>query len=735
MTHRKTPLRFLTCLSIGLATSACTLPDDDDGDMTAGDETATASDTSVGATGDDSGSAETSGSSDGVDETGEQSGTSDDTGGMATVNPCESVCGGAEGTPPMGLGLTKSAGADPTAHCGTYHMGISEDDSVAVFSNFQDNLTFVNDGDGTVTVSDLQLIVGGPDGEDLEWSLLSDAELSLPPLAEEEYIGATIGPDSPLSFYVQLKPAASGAREACLVLSTEEGDDYLVTVTGRGSTSPLLNFSPHLSVEDDTRFGAMTNLSGDIVAATSDEAHDPGIVDSTGATYSIGRNVGPGGFAEVTAIVKRNPDGSWGWMKLLEGLDATQSVDAKIEQVSDETADFGSSHVVQIDEDDNLFVLVNVAIAANSDITRASVVKLDPDGNVVWSRGWIADPAFPAQANDEANFQAMALADGVLVLTGQTGGSNTVGAGIPIVGLDAETGDLLFDHVFQIDAGGTQEALSIAIEGDDLYLGGQGARSFVARLSGLDSASLSLEWTQRIDLGFTGTRVRSLVMADGMVCGLGRGTSTQNMFHMFCLDADGNALWNRQLGNLPSSRTRSQVITYADGSLYAGGAIAVDDLSSFGEALLVKATPDGELSWSAIYYTGKGAEEIGFHSVKGIAVRDGQLHVQGQSWTGSLNTSWYSGFWYDGADAGLEWSEFADNAAYAYDYGQGDLFTNDQGTLITDTSEYLVFTDVAMDDPADVEEGAPAYLFQSAVDRRNGPGGDYDALLQVLTEQ
>lgn len=721
-------------LAAALSLGACTLPGaDDDNDNDATDSTA--GDTSASATaGDDSATVDDTGADSGEDTT-DPDDTGDETGGpIDASNPCEERCGSMDGVPPDGLGLTKSAGDVGVAHCETYNLGISDDDSVAVFSMLQDNLTFANDGDEAITITDLRLIPGGDDGQALEWSLLSDKDLALPPLSEDEVVGQTITADTPLTFYVELKPAASGARQACLALSTDSGDDYLVTVTGRGSESPLLNFSPHLTIEDDTRFGAMTNLDGDVVAAMSNERHEPGIVDSTGATYTIGRNVGPGGFAEATAVVKRDADGNWAWMRLLEGRDGDQDVDAKILQVSDETADFGSAHVVAIDDDDNLFIATNVGVAANSDFTQAVIVKLDADGTVLWSRGWVADPAFPAQANDYANFQAITLIDGKLVATGYTGGSNGAGSGIPLVGLDAETGDLLFNHVFQIDSGGTQEGLAIAAEGDRVFVGGKGARAFVAGFSGLDTDTLTLDWNNRIDVGFTGTRVRGLTMADGDICGVVRGSSTENMFHMFCLDPDGAALWNRQLGNLPSSRTRSQVIRYLDGSLYAGGAIAVSGLSSFGEGLLLKADLDGELDWSAVYYTGKGAEEIGFHSVKNIDRRDGSLLVQGQSWTGSLNTSWYKGFWYDGADVGLQWSEFATNEDYAYDYGVGDVVDNDQGTLITDTSDFLVVTEVGMDDPSDVEEGSPAYLFQVASQRRNGPGGDYDGLLQRLGE-
>lgn len=734
MKHTDSIPSFLATTFFGLSLVAlgCTPSDDDDDGAEAGEDDDTGNGTGGSDTTGDDGTG-TQGTGDGTaDETGDDTG--DDTGNGSADNPCEALCDGMAGSPPDGLSLTKSAGAEATAHCGTYHLGISEDDSVAVFSMFQDNVTFVSESDEPITVTDLRLIPGGADGEALEWSLLSDAELSLPPLSEDEYIGRTITADDPLSFYVELKPAASGAREACLALSTDAGDDYLVTVTGRGSESPLLSFSPHLTIEDDVRFGALTNLGGEIVAAMSGESHGPGIVDSTGAMYTIGRNVGPGGFAEVTAIAKRLPDGSFGWMKLLEGRDDGMPVDAKILQVSDETADFGSAHVAAIDAEDNLYVVTNVGISANADFTRGTVVKLDPDGTVLWSRAWVADPAYPAQANDIANFQAMELADGKVILSGFTGGGNTVGAGIPIVGLDADSGDLLFSTVFQIDSGGTQEALAMAVDGDRLYLGGKGARAFVAAFSGLDVDAPTLDWNRRIDLAFTGARVRALTIAEGDVCGLGRGTSTQNMFHMFCLDDEGNALWNRQLGNLPSSRTRAQVIEYVDGALYAGGVIAVAGLSSYGEAALLEATLDGELDWSAVYYTGKGAEEIGAHGVKGITVRDGQLLVQGQAWTGPLNTGWYRGFWYDGADVGLEWTEFAANADYAIDYGVGEVLVDDTGTLITDTSDFLVFTDVDAEDPASVDEGSPAYLFQDAGERRNGPGGDYDGFLQVLTK-
>lgn len=723
--HLTAASKYAICLLLGASAMGCDPGNESDG----GDS----SDTEGPTTG--SSSADTGGSgSSSADETGVDSSTGgDDTGGPIVGNPCEEVCGNNEGAPPAGLDFHRGAGADSFAHCSTYQFGGNDTASVAVFSMFQDGVAFLA-GDDPITVTDLQVIPAG-DGQALEWSLLTDADFSNAVLSEDEYVGYTITAQTPLEFTVELKPAASGNRNACLVLSTESGEDYLVNFTGRGSEDPLLNFSPSFQLDEDVRFGAMTNLEGEVVGASSNEKHEPGIVDSTGAVYSIGRNVGPGGFAEATAIAKRNPDGSWGYFKLLEGRDGDDQVDAAIMQVSDETADFGSSSVVALDDDDNLFIITNVGVAANSDMTRATVVKMDPDGNVLWSRGWVADPAFPAQANDEADFQTMMVVDGKVILSGATGGGNEVGSGIPIVVLDAESGDLILNHIFQIDSGGTQEALSMAVDGDSLYLGGKGARAFVAGFSGLDGTSLTLDWTQRIDTAFTGARVRSMTMAEGNVCGLARGTSTQNQFHMFCLDTDGSAVWNRQLVGNPSSRTRAQVIQYLDGSLYAGGSTHVSGLSPFGEAALLKVSPDGELDWSAVYYTGKGAEEVGFQSVKGISRQDGQLLLQGQSWTGPNNISWYKGFWYDGADLGLEWTEFLPNDEYAFDYGVGDLLDNPTGTLLEDTSAYLIVTDLQSEDPESVEEGAPAYLFQDARDRANGPGGDYDGLLQVLTEQ
>ncbi|MBV1856862.1 MAG: hypothetical protein KUG77_00525 [Nannocystaceae bacterium] len=721
--YLSSPTTSAILLTLGLGLMGC---DSGSGDNEAGKNgTDGSEDSSTSTASADSTTADETGldSSGGVDETG---------GGPVVGNPCAEVCGNNEGAPPAGLDFQRGAGADSFAHCSTYQFGGNDTASVAVFSMFQDGVAFLA-GENPITVSDLQVVPTG-DGEALEWSLLTDADFSNDPLSPDEYVGHTITADTPLEFTVELKPAASGDRTACLVLSTEGGDDYLINLTGRGSEDPLLNFSPSFRLEEDVRFGAMTNLDGEVVGASSNEKHEPGIVDSTGAVYSIGRNVGPGGFAEATAIVKRDPDGSWGYFKLLEGRDGDAEVDAKIMQVSDETADFGTSSVVALDGGDNLFIITNVGVAANSDITRANVVKLDPDGNVLWSRGWVADPAFPAQANDEADFQTMMVVEGKVILSGATGGGNDVGAGIPIVVLDADSGDLILNHIFQIDSGGTQEALSMAVEGDSLYLGGKGARGFVAGFSGLDGTSLTLDWTQRIDTAFSGARVRSMTMAEGNVCGLARGTSTQNQFHMFCLDSDGSAVWNRQLVGNPSSRTRAQVIEYLDGSLYAGGSTHVSGLSPFGEAALLKVSPQGELDWSAVYYTGKGAEEVGFHSIKGISRYDGQLLLQGQSWTGANNKSWYKGYWYDGADLGLEWTEFLPNAEYAFDYGAGDLFENPNGTLIEDTSAYLVVTDIQSEDPNSVEEGAPAYLFQTALDRANGPGGDYDALLQVLTE-
>ena len=158
------------------------------------------------------------------------------------------------------------------------------------------------------------------------------------------------------------------------------------------------------------------------------------------------------------------------------------------------------------------------------------------------------------------------------------------------------------------------------------------------------------------------------------------------------VNADGNLVWAKTFDESNSGPVNNTYITRVDdasGMVYVGGRVAQETADTqFGEAFLMRlALADGAYDWGTMYYTGKGAEEIAEHRVKGIVLDDGDLQLLVQSYTVSFNLDHYWGYWYNLMD-----EPFAD-LTLGEEPGDGSELLVDYAPNITDITNSVDFHD------------------------------------------
>ncbi len=719
MPHDLSSISRITLPLLALSIAGCPTPEQDD--ATTGDGTSTSTDSTAGT--------DSTGDTDAVDETGGAP--------VPGFDPCAEACGMAAPAP-AGVTWQRSAGATTTDHCGTYHLGISEDATVAVYSMLQDGVTYVNDGDADVTFQSITAYAAGDDGKPGEWNLRSAAELSLPLLTDDEVAGLTLAPGEGFELHVEGVPFASGDRLGCVVAEFDHGVHYMNVVVG-GSTDPMLEFSSALGQDDDQEwsFGskARVDVDGESVVAEGwhDEQMGPGAVDADGNVILTG--LATTSQLDITPVVKLAPDGSMVYAKMLRGQglgEAPGSAHVHPKGVTDQTGDEGSAQMITTDADGNVYVVSNWE---DGGAHRGILVKLDPAGNVLYSRGLLRDGQ--GLANSGSWFHAIAFTGDRLTITGDVYSGFS---GDPLlVTVDPQTGDLLSAHAIVAQPGSANPAWSLCADGDDrVVLTGGSNDGMVASVSGIATGTPTLDWIRKIDIEGAGVKGTSCDMDEqGTAYVAYFGLSTQNQPAMFAVDFDGNALWNARLGNIGSSRNLAQAIVEHEGSVLLGGVLSLTGLdTTAGEGLLLEAdASSGALSWAAIYYTGKGTEETSTHGYKGIAIAGDQIVLTGQAYTGTHNIDWFKGYWYDAQTAGAEYMVDSDGAFLS------ELPNHDPATSIVvlseatmpGTDDVLEITDMPLDSDLDAlafEE--PGYGVEPLADNA-GPGTDADGLVQIVT--
>jgi len=115
-------------------------------------------------------------------------------------------------------------------------------------------------------------------------------------------------------------------------------------------------------------------------------------------------------------------------------------------------------------------------------------------------------------------------------------------------------------------------------------------------------------------------------------------------------DGTGTLRWAKQYVGLSGDKNDTHVVIFLDGAVYLAGRVAGAPAfdGQMGDGCLVKLNPaDGAEQNAAFYYSGKKAEQLSEHRVKGIALAGDQLLLGVQAYTGNMNGVRFWGYWYE----------------------------------------------------------------------------------------
>jgi uncharacterized delta-60 repeat protein len=221
------------------------------------------------------------------------------------------------------------------------------------------------------------------------------------------------------------------------------------------------------------------------------------------------------------------------------------------------------------------------------------VVKFAADGSLTWQRTWEGPVQF---GTDQANDVAVA-SDGSVYVTGSTQG---VGGDAVLLKLSPD-GDLLWQRRWGGSGSESGEAVAVAGDGSIYVVGGTssfGSHLFVLKFAP-DGA---LTW-QRIREGGTAQGVAA--RADGTIAvgGVAGRADVPGAFDVVVLTLTdtGALVWQRAYSTAEVADARGGVAVGSDGSIHVAGAIQASERKVIVDALLVKLTSDGTLVWDRVW--------------------------------------------------------------------------------------------------------------------------------------
>jgi hypothetical protein len=285
---------------------------------------------------------------------------------------------------------------------------------------------------------------------------------------------------------------------------------------------------------------------------------------------------------------------------------------------------------------------------------------------------------------------------------------------------------MIYSRILDVNANGSANCgytVRVAADGTGYVGGNSNGRAALARFTGLNTDDPQLEWAEAIGTGI-GTRVQSIELADNgdALAALFIGGATRQFVGMR-IKKDGTKAWAKTWdGGNSGGNNNAWVVRKRGTTAFFGGNIAVQaaDTTSGDGFLLGLDADTGAYKVGGVYYTGKGAETIARHTVKGIVFSGSDVFGILDAGTGSLNFSHYWGFWYqpltqkldlplEGKDGSERLVDFAGVAPSKVDVATFTrLQETNQGALggagYEATSFVIDTTDIWKDVPSDMVE-------------------------------
>jgi len=620
-------------------------------------------------------------------------------------------------------GLPQDSGTLALSHAGdaivggaTYNIPDNNDpasSNVALFSEQKDLMTLTNTTAANITIHSIS--VTAEEGFEAEEFSIRDAESLKNELLEVSDVVVAGG--ATFDFYIRFYPVYSGERRATLsvkYLDSEGEQELAVHITASGRPS-----------DNAVKFSGGTEALHKVLGSTGTDEQVTGMVgDADGNTYFLAQTkVVPGydGFYYDLVFGQVKADGTIGWAKIYSRSNAWEwSPDPG---QNDETG--GSPNAITIDSEGYLYIAGSMSSGNTNNDTAAHVMKVKAaDGSIVWDKLWRPEWTTGSFLDRMgAVGYAVAVGGNRVFVTGSTGDGNVhgvlgSGSSVLLLALDKADGTLAFHHALDVAKGYNDRGYAVVADatGANVFVGGlTNGRGLLVKYGKTDGAAPEVAWVKQLDMG-TGSNVYGLD-SDGTDAYLAldrRGAAT--FFSVAKVNgADGSIAWSKTFESNAGDSNNCNVVKVFGDFVYAGGRIGVSVMDAqMGDGFMLRlGKADGALSWSGIYYTGKGPNEIEEHRIKGFAVAGNTLYVAGQVYTGSTGdeTYRYDGYWYDGIGNLVDFKELV-----AASVAELDPFEPTNGE-VRDTSASATV----------VYDPLPAVLeFVDAVSKKLGTGGTVD---------
>ena len=513
--------------------------------------------------------------------------------------------------------------------------------AVAIYSEQKDRMALNNTGDSTLTLTSIVLAdLGDVLPDEFQLCDTSSGVNQCIPYVLPGSLDAGAGTE----FFIHFYPLRSDLREASLTVAYNDGTakTYGATIRGYGRIGSDANPAFFFSSGTELSHKLWGGYTG-----SADEAPGALEADADGNLYFVHRMALSSDTATITRI---NADGTVGWSKQYSEFSTRETADDGGYMPPD-SMDLEGGYLYVTGRGNNGALTTHVGVIMKLDIAT---------GDAAWIKYWSPNTT-RLQYTDARNLMAIDAESSMVFVTGHIADYDSGNQGLGVLAFDAATGNNLWSKLIvpQGVTGTAHRGHSIRSAGNGVlfvagldYSAGSLDGPYLAKLSGVDASGTNVvvDWAEAIGGEVTGSNFNSMDLdSNGDVfLSLGITGPSRHITFVKAKSSDGSMV-GTTLGGATNSWSTSFVVRAVGTDIYGGARAGISGWDSQkGDALLAKfSAVDMSTTWSALYYTGTGPNEVCAHSVHGIAANGNNLYVMGQVYTGNSNYYRYYGLWYD----------------------------------------------------------------------------------------
>jgi hypothetical protein len=356
-----------------------------------------------------------------------------------------------------------------------------------------------------------------------------------------------------------------------------------------------------------------------VIGGKGDDWASSMAVDAAGNTVVAGQGKSFGDtFSTNMMVVKMSPAGEILWAK---EFGSKAGADWSKNYIDGETG--GPSRTMAMGSDGAVYVGGGAAYAGNKEPAAASLFKLSPNGDLVWSKVW--KPHWQNQMTGAAQITAVTFVGGNVYATGMTAGESQIFVAM-FNAADGALKDLIaFDPAPTVN----DRTFSIVADkkGANVWVGGwngKTARGQLAKLNS-DGKKLALTWVKEMPVSGRGSTICDLDLdASGNLYLAGDIHGASTWLELIKISGDGDFIWGKRYNaGGKYDRNNARIVRVIDNVVYLGGRVAYGDNTNadyfFGDSLLLSFGLDGALKNERYHFTGTQQAVLAMDHLTGIA--------------------------------------------------------------------------------------------------------------------